>query len=135
MKGLSIGVCLLAFVSAGCVSVQGPITVDTGDADAGVLRHVVLFKFKDGTTPEQIQAIEGGFQELPGKIDAIVDFEWGTDVGERDMAQGYTHCFVVTFPDAGGLEEYLPHPAHQEYVQVLRPHLDQVLVVDYHMRR
>jgi hypothetical protein len=25
----------------------------------------------------------------------------------------------------------LPHPAHQAFVEVLKPHLDKVLVLDY----
>ena len=97
----------------------------------GKLRHVVIFKFKDGTTPEQIKAIEKGFQALPSKIPQVIDFEWGTDVGVEGLSQGFTHCFLVTFNDAAGRAIYLPHAAHKEFVKVLKPHLDKVLVIDY----
>jgi hypothetical protein len=100
-------------------------------APAKVLRHVVLFKFKEGTSSEQLDKIVKAFAALPGKIDTIVDFEWGTDVGVENLANGFTHCFFVTFRDAKGRDAYLPHPAHQEFVTLVKPHLEKVLVVDY----
>ena len=96
-----------------------------------LLRHVVLFKFKEGSTPEQVKSVEDAFRALPGKIDLIADFEWGTDVSVENLAQGYTHCFFVTFRSAADRDKYLPHPAHKEFGKVLGPHLDKVLVIDY----
>ena len=95
------------------------------------LRHVVLFKFKDDSTPEQVRTVEDAFRALPEKIDAIIEFEWGTNNSPEGLAQGFTHCFLVTFKDEKGRDIYLPHPAHKEFVEVLKPHLDKVLVVDY----
>ena len=96
-----------------------------------VLRHVVLFAFKPNTTEEQIQQIENAFRSLPGKIDAIHDFEWGTDVSVENAAHGYTHCFFVTFLSEADRDAYLPHPAHKEFGAVLHPHAESVLVIDY----
>ncbi len=103
--------------------------------DAGwVLRHVVLFAFKPEATAEQVRSVETAFCALPSKIDAIHDFEWGTNVSIENKADGFTHCFVVSFRNEAGRAEYLPHPAHGEFVAVLRPHIDKVLVVDYWTR-
>ncbi len=96
-----------------------------------LLRHVVLFKFKDDAPVEKVQQIVDAFRALPEKIDAIEDFEYGTDISPEGKAQGFTHCFLVTFRDEAGRDAYLPHPAHQEFVGLLRPQLDKVLVVDY----
>ena len=96
-----------------------------------LLRHVVLFKFKDDTTPEQTEQIEAAFRALPGQIEAIHAFEWGTDVSVEGLAQGFTHCFFVTFQSAADRDAYLPHPAHRAFGAILRPHLDKVLVLDY----
>ncbi len=104
-------------------------------APAKLLRHVVLFKFKDGTSAEELDKIVKAFAALPGKIDTIVDFEWGTDVGVENLANGFTHCFFVTFRDAKGRDTYLPHPAHQEFVTIVKPSLEKVLVVDYWANR
>ncbi|HBJ87677.1 MAG TPA: stress responsive alpha-beta barrel domain protein, partial [Verrucomicrobiales bacterium] len=47
------------------------------------------------------------------------------------LNDGFTHCFFVTFADKAGLEAYLPHAAHQEFVSKLKPQLDKVCVLDY----
>ena len=99
-----------------------------------LLRHVVLFKFKDSVTEAQIKEVEQAFAALPSKIDAIVEFEWGTDVSVEGKAKGFTHCFFVSFKDKKGREVYLPHPAHQEFVQLVGPRIDDVCVVDYFAR-
>jgi len=46
-----------------------------GSEPAMLLRHVVLFKFKDGTGSEKRKEIEDAFCALPDKIDAIYGFE------------------------------------------------------------
>ena len=96
-----------------------------------VLRHVVMFKFKDDIDQEEIDKIVIAFAMLPGKIDSIIDFESGSDISVENKAKGFTHCFVVTFKDAAGRDDYLPHSAHKEFVQMLSGSLDDVLVFDY----
>ena len=100
-----------------------------------MLRHVVLFGFKSESTPEQVKEVEDAFRALPSKISEIADFEWGTNVSPENLAQGFTHCFFITFNSVAERDAYLPHPAHKEFGQVLRPHLERVLVVDYETNR
>ncbi len=97
----------------------------------GKVRHVVLFKFKEGTTAEQQKLIEDSFRALPQKIHEVVGFEWGTNISPENLNQGYTHCFLVTFNDAKGRDAYLPHPAHRAFGKILGPYLDKVLVIDF----
>ena len=136
--------CLAAgtILLAGCFTVHETrripddkrVTESQIQASGRLLRHVVLFKFKDNTTDEQIGQIERAFCALPGKIQAIHDFEWGTDVSVENLQQGFTHCFVVTFRSRADRAKYLPHPAHKMFGQLLGPHLDKVLVIDYWTR-
>jgi hypothetical protein len=100
-----------------------------------LLRHVVLFKFKDGTTDEQVAEVVDAFRALQDKIDVIQDFEYGTDVSVENKAAGFTHCFFVTFADEQGRDAYLPHPAHKKFGALVGPRLDKVLVVDYWVKR
>ena len=133
--------CLAAgtIILAGCVHVHESrripddksVTERQTQESGRLLRHVVLFKFKDDTTVEQIGQIERAFCALPGKIQAIHDFEWGTDVSVENLQQGFTHCFVVTFRSRADRAKYLPHPAHKMFGELLGPHLDKVLVIDY----
>jgi len=134
-------VVLGAIFLAGCISVHETKHVPPGETvpevpkpakePAHVLRHVVLFKFKEDTTKEQIKKVENAFCALPGKVNVIHDFEWGTDVSPENRSQGFTHCFVVTFLSEADRAIYLPHPAHKEFAATLGPCLDQVLVIDY----
>ena len=96
-----------------------------------VLRHVVLFKFKDDVGEAKVTEVVEAFGALPGKIEQIKEFEWGTDVSVENKSEGFTHGFVVTFSSDKGRDEYLPHPAHQEFVKLVGPRLDKVLVFDY----
>ena len=97
----------------------------------GPVKHVVLFMFKDGTSQEKIDELIAGYQALSAKIDAMKHFEWGPDISVEDLQQGFTHCFITTFENVAGRDAYIPHEAHQEYVKVLLPHLDNLLVVDF----
>jgi len=108
-----------------------PLSEATAAEPEKLLRHVVLFKFKDDATPAQIEKVVTAFKGLPKKIDAIHAFEYGTDVSVENKAAGFTHCFLVTFRDEAGRDEYLPHPDHQEFVKIVGPVLDKVLVFDY----
>lgn len=131
----------LALAAAGFAIVLAGITAITVSAPpaekyshAGHLRHVVLFKFKDGTSKEDIEKIEKAFAALPRKIPQIAGFEWGTDCSKENLSQGFTHCFILTFKNEKDRDEYLPHPEHQAFAKLLRPYLDKVLVIDYIVR-
>jgi hypothetical protein len=150
--------CMVALMAIGCES-EAPTPVlttagpaDTADAPAveddenqetsvdanasdnsdKVLRHAVFFSFKESSTAEDVQGVAEAFAALPSKIDAIIDFQWGTNNSPEKLDDGFTHCFLSTFKDAAGRETYLPHPAHKgEFADALRPHMKDVFVIDY----
>lgn len=96
-----------------------------------VLRHVVLFGFKETASEAEVQAIVDAFLALPSKISEVKDFEWGTNSSPEGLNQGLTHAFTLTFHSEADRDAYLPHPAHQEFVALLGSHLDKVTVLDY----
>ena len=98
---------------------------------APVLRHVVMVKFKDDAAPADVKKVEDGFRALAGKIKLIKDFEWGKNSSPEGLNQGLTHVFLVTFASDKDRDAYLVHPDHQAFVDVLKPHLDKVTVLDY----
>ncbi|MBX2873787.1 MAG: Dabb family protein [Saprospiraceae bacterium] len=95
------------------------------------LRHVVLFKFKDSSTEADVQSVEAAFSALPGKIPEISDYEWGTNNSPEGLDKGFTHCFFLSFDSEADRAVYLPHPDHKAFGDVLKPHLEDVLVLDY----
>ncbi|HWA34409.1 MAG TPA: Dabb family protein [Cyclobacteriaceae bacterium] len=121
MKNILFAI-ILMIVSASLVSAQ---------KNSGSLRHVVLFKFKDDAKAADVKKVEEAFRALSGKIKLIKDFEWGTNVSPENLNQGLTHCFFVTFKSDKDRDDYLVHPAHKEFVEILKPVLDKATVVDY----
>ncbi|MEK6154799.1 Dabb family protein [Flavobacteriaceae bacterium 3-367] len=137
MKAFSLGLtALILMVSLGLMS----YTLDGASKEAilktvvmqdSVLRHVVLFKFKDGTSGEKLAEIEKAFTALPTKIPQIQGYEWGLNNSPEGLEKGFTHCFFLTFKSEADRAIYLPHPDHRAFGALLKPHLEDVLVVDY----
>ena len=96
-----------------------------------VLKHVVLYKFRDDLPPEQLQEVLDAFSALPSKVDTIIGFEKGMNTSQEGKSEGLTHCFVVTFRDEAGLQAYIKHPAHDAYVAIVRGKREKVIVFDY----
>ncbi|MBP36010.1 MAG: stress responsive alpha-beta barrel domain protein [Roseibacillus sp.] len=122
---------ILVTLALALALMSSPSLADHHEKKTGAYRHVVCFKFKDDATKDQVSAIEKAFAALSTKIDAITDYEWGTNVSPENHAQGFTHCFIVSFKDKKGLETYLPHKAHKAFVEKLLPILDKVFVIDF----
>lgn len=102
------------------------------DMTAKVLKHIVLFKFKEEAKKEDVDRLNKAFNELPEKINVIKDFKWGINDSPEDLHQDFTHCYVLTFQSEKDRDEiYSPHEEHQAFVAMLQPHLEKVLVVDF----
>jgi hypothetical protein len=129
-NSLTIGL-LVAFLMMISATSQAQQNQNKGKS----LRHVVLFKFKDGSSPADVKKVEDAFAGLTKKISLIKDFEWGTNNSPENLNQGLTHCFFVTFRSEKDRDAYLIHPEHQAFVEILKPHLDKVTVVDYWAKR
>jgi hypothetical protein len=121
MKKLFLAILLLA----------GLTTANAQSHKGALLRHTVLFKFKDSTTAADIKKVEDAFRALPSKIKQIKSLEWGTNNSPENLNQGFTHCFFLTFASEADRAAYLPHPAHKEFGTVLGPYLNKVLVIDF----
>ena len=110
------------------------MTVSAAQADnheEPKFRHAVFFKFKASAADNDIQRIVDEFMALKGKIDGIKAIEWGFSESVEGLNDEFTHCFFLTFTDKAALEAYVPHPAHKAFVEILKPHLDNVFVFDY----
>jgi hypothetical protein len=119
------------FLAIAIMSVSLMSKAQTKKQSAQILRHAVLFKFKDTSSPENIKKVEEAFRALPTKIKEIADFEWGINNSPENLNQGFTHLFFVSFKTEKDREVYLPHPAHKAFVEVLGSHVDKILVLDY----
>jgi len=127
-----LGLCAaLLLVGGFSVAINYMPSATAKDEDAKLLRHVVIFKFKDSASEADVKKVVDAFRELPSKVPAVAEFEFGTNNSPEGLNDGFTHCFLITFKTEKDREAYLPHPAHAAFVEVLKPHLDKALVVDY----
>ena len=119
---------IIVIIATCCIAA---IVISATHKETKMLRHVVLFKFKDDATPDQVKQVETAFRKLPSEIKEIKGFEWGTNNSPENLNQGLTHCFFLSFNSEKDRDAYLPHPAHKAFGAIVKPYIDKVVVVDY----
>lgn len=110
---------VLAMLTASSLAADGPI------------RHVVHFKFKADADKAQVAKVVEEFAALKKKIAVVDSLEWGTDVSPEGLSKGFTHVWFLSFKNAADRDAYLVHPDHKAFVTLLKPVLEEALVVDY----
>lgn len=78
------------------------------------LRHIVLIRFTDVTTDEQIAAFSAGLDTLPAKIGQIRSYQHGRDADVRPGTWDY--ALVAEFASAEDFTAYLEHTDHRALV-------------------
>ena len=94
-----------------------------------MLTHIVCWKYKAETTPEQRAEHLAKLRALVGVIPEIETFNVGSDILhlERSFDTGLTS----TFADRAALEAYTIHPAHQEVANLGKQIAERVVSVDF----
>ena len=95
------------------------------------LRHLVCFKYKSDVTHEKISEVETAFLKLEKKIKDIKGFEKGENNSPEGLNKGFKHCYFITFESEKGRDNYLVHPDHKKFVEIVGPIIEDVFVVDY----
>ena len=120
------GVCLAGLILLAAVSPG-----HAEQAPASVVRHFVAFKYKDGTTPAEIAAIDEAFLALKDQIPLIVSIERGNNNSPENRNHGFTDGFLLTFKNTADRDTYLTHPAHLAFVKTASPKFADAFVFDY----
>lgn len=96
-----------------------------------MIRHLVLFRFRDELDTAQVADAVAAFRALQTQIPVVRAFEDGPNLSPEGLAQGFSHAFLLDFDDVAGRDAYLHHPAHQAFVRFIQPRIDQALVFDW----
>ncbi|WP_439146695.1 Dabb family protein [Vibrio sp.] len=99
--------------------------------ETGMIRHILLIKFKQEVEVSEIEKLKGLFEAMPIKVEGVTSVEWGLNDSPENKNQGYNHSVLMTFADEAGRQNYLPHPEHDALKDVFRPLLDDIIVFDY----
>ncbi len=85
-----------------------------------MLRHIVVFKFRDGVTREdpRVAEVYAQLAGLPALIPEVREWEQGHNVSGRDIACDL--ALSSSFDSQEALQRYSDHPAHRAVVGRLR---------------
>src|SRR3954447_4978128 len=119
---------VLAAMSLGSVLIMN-VAADKKE----MVRHIVVFKFKPGSSEAQIKQVTDAFRQLKDKIPGILSFEQGVNNSPEKKNLGFTHVYLLTFKDAPARDAYLPHPDHKKFGELLGRLgvFEDVFVVDF----
>ncbi len=99
--------------------------------EGSLIHHFVAFRFKSGSRPVDIQNIEKAFSALKDRIDLVHSLRWGTNNSPEGLNKNCSHGFLLTFTSTADRDEYLVHPDHLEFVDLVSPHVEDVFVLDF----
>jgi quinol monooxygenase YgiN len=74
----------------------------------GMLRHVAMFKWKEGVTDDQKTAARDALAALKQQVPSVVEYTVGFDI-ERNP-NNWDMVLVADFEDVAGLESYFADP-------------------------
>jgi hypothetical protein len=96
------------------------------------LRHVVMFRFGDDTTGDQVQALAEGLDRMPAAVGTTVDYHHGRDAGITEGA--YDYVVVGDFATVDDYLTYRNHPDHQALIRdLVRPILAERASIQFEM--
>lgn len=85
-----------------------------------MIQHIVVLKWKAGTTAAQVDQVLAQADVLMDGIDAVQRITVGRNSGGAN--HGFTHAIVVNVDGEEALATYLDHPVRRQYVtEVLSP--------------
>ncbi len=70
--------------------------------------HIVFFKFKAGTSQDQINNLKRGIEVLDKSIPGILEVSFGLNFSER--SKGYSHAVIIDFVDRSSLLVFMDMP-------------------------
>lgn len=96
------------------------------------IRHVVLFRWREGVGPAEVGELTQRLGELPGRIPELRHYQVGADLG---LAEGnWDFCIVADVDDPDAFDRYARHPLHVELVeQGVRPLLADRAAIQYRL--
>lgn len=104
----------------------------TTDAQPKSVIHVVTVSWKEGTTPEQIQAALDGVKALPADFKGITRV-WTKAISVQNASgieKKRSHAFVMEFADEAALKKYDGSDAQKKWYKTYTPIRDSSTTFD-----
>lgn len=94
-----------------------------------MIKHVVMWKFKDGVVEADKLDMKRQLDALKGLIPALVDISVGMDISRKDRS--WDMVLYSEFESMEGLQEYAVHPEHLKVVEFVKTVVSEGAAVDY----
>ncbi len=94
-----------------------------------MLTHIVCWKYKTETSPEQRAEHIAKLKNLPNIIPDILSFNVGADI--LHLERSFDTGLVAIYPDRAALDAYTIHPDHQEAADLGKQIAERVVSVDF----
>lgn len=78
------------------------------------VKHVVLFRWKEGVTPDHVAAARRALDELPNLIPQIKSYSFGPNLGINPGT--YDFAVVAEFDSTDDYLVYRDHPDHKAFI-------------------
>ena len=94
-----------------------------------MIKHIVLFDFKDENREENIQRAKEMLLSLMDSVPSLRKMEIGVNFSKEERAMDLS--IYTEFDDVTGLEAYAVHPKHLEVVAFIKTVVTGSKVSDY----
>ena len=79
-----------------------------------MIRHVVMFRWNDSVTDEQVVAMSAALDALPAAIPEIVTYRHGRDLALAPT--NFQYSINADFASVADFAVYRDHPEHQQFI-------------------
>ncbi len=94
-----------------------------------MIKHIVMWKFKDEVTPADKLEMKRQLEALMGIVPSLMKIEVGLNFLPSDPAKDMV--LTTEFKTEEDLATYANHPEHQKVVSFVKPFVAERAVVDY----
>ena len=94
-----------------------------------MLTHIVCWKYKSETTPEQREEHIAKLRNLANVIPEVLSLSVGADV--LKLTRSFDTGLVATYADRDALNAYTIHPEHQTVANLGKQIAEKVVSVDF----
>jgi hypothetical protein len=95
------------------------------------IKHIALFKFKDGTPSEEVDRVFNEIMDASENIPGVEDYVSGPNNSPEGLNDGFSHGFVMTFTDPPARDAFLANPEHERIKSVFAPHVEKLAILDF----
>jgi hypothetical protein len=93
-----------------------------------MIRHIVMFRWKDSFTEEIRARWIAGLEQLEGNIPGLLALDHGPDVLKTEKS--WDHVIIADFTDRNALAVYNTHPLHEAIKPYSLPNVRDLAYVD-----